>query len=59
MKQDPQHDLLSVYSRKEVKPTPQERINIDRTAELYGDRSQQRLVSNKPYSGNWAAGRVL
>ena len=53
-------DSLSVYNRKESKPSQQERINLERTAELHPENKPLfSMASNVPYKGNWNNGRIL
>ena len=53
-------DSLSVYNRKESKPSQQERINLERTAQLYPENKPLfSMASNVAYKGSWNNGRIL
>lgn len=53
-------DPLSIYERKILKSSPQELINLERTAQLYPvDKPVVVIASNVPFKGSWDSGRIL
>ncbi|MCQ9618337.1 hypothetical protein L1889_18020 [Paenalcaligenes niemegkensis] len=55
----PTDNPLSVFKRSELKSTPQELINLERTAQLYStEKPLMSLSSNVPFKGAWDSGRI-